>query len=106
MSVQKLMYAIFFSTQGPPIQIAAPKGKGVSGKLYCDKVLKYPKQYNSKRSPKSGIKNIRLLHDNAPTHKAGIVMEFLQQEKVRVLSHPPYSAELTPYYYFLFLRLK
>ena len=32
MSVQKLMYAIFFSTQGPPIQIAVAKGRCVTGK--------------------------------------------------------------------------
>ena len=31
MSVQKLMYVIFFSTQGPPIQIAVPKGRDVTG---------------------------------------------------------------------------
>ena len=72
MSVQKLMYAIFFSKQGPPIQIAAPKGRCVAGKFNRDKVLKYLKQYNSKRRPKSGIKNIRLLHDSAPSHKAGL----------------------------------
>ena len=40
MSFQKLMYVIFFSTQGPPIQIAVPKGRGVTGKFYRDKVLK------------------------------------------------------------------
>ena len=66
MSVQKLMYAIFFSTQGPPIQIVVPMGRGVTGKFYRDKVLKKFKRYYSKRHQKSGIKNIRLLHDNAP----------------------------------------
>ena len=30
-SVQKVMYTVFFSTQGPEIQIAVPKGKGVTG---------------------------------------------------------------------------
>ena len=40
MSVKKLMYVIFFSTQGPPIQIAVPKSRGVTGKSYRDKVLK------------------------------------------------------------------
>ena len=40
MRVQKGMYAIFFSTQGPAIQIAVPKGRGVTGKFYRNKVLK------------------------------------------------------------------
>ena len=105
MSVQNLMHAIFFPTQGPPIQIAVPEGRGVTDKFYRDKVLKYLKRYNSKRRPKSGIKNISLLHDNAPSHKAGIVAGFLQQENVTVLSDSPYSPELTPYDYFCFLDL-
>ena len=82
MSVGKVLYAIFFSTQGPAIQIAVPKGKGVTGKFYRDNVLKKLTRYYTKRSPKSGIKNIRLLHDNAPSNKVGIVTEFLQSEKL------------------------
>ena len=37
MSVQ--MYVIFFSTHWPAIQIALPKGRGLTGKLYREKVL-------------------------------------------------------------------
>ena len=79
------------STQGPEIQIAVPKSNSVTGKFYRDNVLKKLKQYYSKRRPKSEIKNIRLLHDYAPSHKAGIVTEFLKQEKVTVMSHSPSS---------------
>ena len=100
--VQMVMYAVFFSTQGPAIQISVPKGRGVTGKVYRDKALKKFKRYH----PKSGIKNIRLLHDNAPSHKAGIVTEFLQQEKVTVLPHSPSSRDLAPCNYFLFPRLQ
>ena len=97
MGVQKVMYVIFFSTQGPAIQIAVQKGRGVTGKFYPDEVLKKLRRYYSIRRTKSGIKNIRLLHDNDPWHIAGIVTEFLQQEKVTVQSHPPYSSELAPF---------
>ena len=83
------MYAIFFSTQGPPIQIAAPMDRYVTGNFCRDKVLKYLKQYNSKRRPKSGIKIIRLVHHNAPSDKGGIVMEFLQQERLQYCPIPP-----------------
>ena len=40
MSVQKVLCAIFFATQGPAIQIAVPKGRGVTGTFYHDKILK------------------------------------------------------------------
>ena len=105
-SVKKVMYAVFFSMQGPEIKIAVPEGKGVTGKFYRDKVLKKLKRYYTKRRPKKGIKNIRLLHHNAPSHKAGIVTEFLQREKVTVLPHPAYLPDLAPCNYFLFPRLK
>ena len=40
LGVQMEMYAVFFSTQGPATQIAVPKGRGVTGKFYRDKVRK------------------------------------------------------------------
>ena len=66
------MYIVFYSAQGPGIQFAVPKGKGGTGKFYPDKVLKKLKWYNGKRRPNSGIKNIILFHDNAPSHRASI----------------------------------
>jgi transposase len=47
-----------------------------------------------------------LLHGNALSHKAAIVREYLKQEKVVRLPHPPYSPDLAPCDFFLFTRLK
>jgi len=47
-----------------------------------------------------------LLHDNAPSHNATIVKQFLAQQKVTVLDHPPYSPNLEPADYFLFQKVK
>ena len=47
-----------------------------------------------------------LLHDNAPSHNATIVKQFLAQRKVTVLDHPPYSPDLAPADYFLFPKVK
>ena len=44
----------------------------------------------------SFINGIRLLHDNASSHEAAIVCEYLKQEKVVELPHPPYSPDLAP----------
>ena len=43
---------------------------------------------------------------NASSHKAAIVREYLKQEKVVELPHPPYSPDLAPCDFFLFPRLK
>ena len=38
-----------------------------------------------------------LLHqDNAPAHTARLTQEFLNQNRVRQLRHPPYSPDLAP----------
>ena len=45
-------------------------------------------------------------YDNAPAHKCVLVQDFLKEEKVVQLSHPPYSPDLGPCDFFLFPLLK
>ena len=92
MSFKKIMYVIFFTNQGPAIQIAVPKGKSVNARLYKGNVLHKLKKYFLSRQPAT----VRLLHDNASSHKAAIVRKYLKQEKVVELPHPPYSPDLAP----------
>ena len=47
-----------------------------------------------------------LLHDYAPAHKAASVCQFLTPKNVTTLYHPPYSPDLSPPDYFVFLKLK
>ena len=46
------------------------------------------------------------LNDNAPSHNATIVKQFLAQRKVTVIERPPYSSDLAPADYFLFPKVK
>jgi len=47
-----------------------------------------------------------LLRHNAQSHNATIVKQFLAQQKVTVLDHPPYSPDLAPAGYFLLRKVK
>ena len=94
MSIKKVMYVIFFTNQGPVIQIAVPKGKSVNAWFYKGNVLHTFKQYFLSLRPATGLRGVRLLHDNASSHKAAIVCEYLKQEKVVELPLPPYSPDL------------
>ena len=47
-----------------------------------------------------------LHHDNAPSHTSFAVREFLAQNKITTLPHPPYSPDLAPCDFFLFPKLK
>jgi len=47
-----------------------------------------------------------LHHDNPPSHASLLVREFLAKQTVATLAQPPYSPDLAPPDFFLFLRLK
>ena len=47
-----------------------------------------------------------LHHDNAPSHKSLAVREFLAQNKITTLPHPPYSPDLAQCDFVLFPKLK
>ncbi|UYV72454.1 hypothetical protein LAZ67_9003209 [Cordylochernes scorpioides] len=51
-------------------------------------------------------KQWKLLHDNAPAHRAIIVQDNLPKHPVSVLPHPPYSPDIAPCDFFFFPKLK
>ena len=81
-TVKKVLYAIFFTNKGPAIGIPVPKGRTVTGKFYKNVVLRKLKNYYKSCRPKTGLKYVRLLHDNTPAHKAQIVTDFLASERL------------------------
>lgn len=105
-SSKKILYTIFFNHLGPVVQIPTPSGKSITGTYYKNVVLKQIKRFYEKKRPSTGLRGVNLLHDNAPAHKSKEVVHFLNEEKVNVLSHPPYSPDLSPCDFFLFPRLK
>ncbi|UYV81109.1 hypothetical protein LAZ67_20000042 [Cordylochernes scorpioides] len=48
----------------------------------------------------------KLLHDNASAHKANFVMDYSAKHSVTVLSHPPYSPDISPCDLFYIPKLK
>jgi hypothetical protein len=53
------------------------------------------------------LKGEWFLHrDNALMHTAMVIHELLAKKRIKLLSHPPYSPDLTPADYFLFPKLK
>ena len=105
-SSKKMLYAIFFNSSGPVVQVPCPSGHTVIGRFYKNSVLKKVKEFYNKKRPSKGWSEVHLLHDNASSHKCEVVKSFLASEKVKVLNHPPNSPDLSPCDFFLFPRLK
>ena len=105
-SSKKLLYAIFFISSGPVVQVPCPSVHTVTSRFYKNSVLKKVKEFYNKKRPSKGWPGVHLLHDNASSHQCEAVKSFLASEKVKVLNHPPYSPDLSPCDFFLFPRLK
>ena len=52
--------------------------------------------FYQKCRPCTGVRSIKLLHDNAPAHKSATVQEYLKDSGLDVLDHSPYSPDLSP----------
>ena len=102
-TVKKVLYAIFSLIRVQLFKSGCQKAERSQASSIKNVILR--KLKNKSRRPKTGLKYVRLLHDNAPAHKARIVTDFLELEKVTVLPYPPYSPDLAPCDYFLFPKL-
>ena len=100
-----MLYAIFFDSKGPVLQIPVLKGGSVTGKFYRESVLTQLVDFYHKRRRRTGVRGIKLLHDNARAHKSATVQEYLKECGLDVLDHPPYSPDLSPCGFWLFPRL-
>ena len=101
----RMLYAIFFGSKGPVLHIPVLKGSSVIGKFYRESVLTQLVDFYQKRRLRTGVRSIKLLHDNAPAHKSATVQEYLKESWLDVLDHPPYSPDLSPCDFYLFPRL-
>ncbi|GFT98818.1 histone-lysine N-methyltransferase SETMAR [Trichonephila clavipes] len=95
---------INFCCKGIVYQHAVEPGTIVSD-LYYTNVLRTMVQYVKRKRPL--LRNGFLLyHDNDRPHFARCVLDVSQQNNVEILSHPPYSHDLTPCDFWLFPQLK
>lgn len=100
----KTMLIVFFDVRGIVHFEFVPQGETVNSAFYLE-VLKRLKRRVAR--VRADIKDaIKLHHDNAPSHTAFIVANYLVRSNTPVVPQPPYSPDLAPCDFFLFPRLK
>ncbi|XP_039314693.1 protein GVQW3-like [Solenopsis invicta] len=100
----KTMLIVFFDVRGIVHHEFVPTGTTVNAAFYLEVLKKLKKRVTRCRSD---IKNAwKLHHDNAPSHSAFVVNDFLAKTHTPLVSQPPYSPDLAPADFFLFPRLK
>jgi len=102
----KSLISIFFKSTGLIFVNCLESGKTITAKYYRDRCLKPTFKKVMEERPNSGLKNIKILHDNAKSHVAKIVETYLNNEGITIIDHPPYSPDLAPCDFWLFSILK
>ena len=103
---KKRMYTIFINYQGPICVDVLPENTTMTGAYYKDTILTQVCKKMAELRPKMGSSRMQLLHDNASSHKTVAVKEYLQEKKISVIAHPPYSPDLAICDFWLFPKLK
>jgi histone-lysine N-methyltransferase SETMAR len=99
------MLQLFFDSSGIVHTEFIPEGVTVNKHRYKEILRRLRNSIRRKHLELWRRKNWLLLH-NAPAHYSALVQKELAKRQVTVLSHPPYSPDLTTCDFFLFPRLK
>ncbi|UYV76009.1 PGM2 [Cordylochernes scorpioides] len=100
----KTMIIVFFDIRGIVHCEFVPQGQTVNSAFYLEVLRRLKRRIARVRTD---IKDtVKLYHDNATSHTAFIITNFLARSNTPVIPHPPYSLDLAPCDFFLFPRLK
>lgn len=102
----KMLFSIFFKSNGWLWIHALDSKKTIDANYYINNCLAPTIEEVKKQRPISGVKGIKLLHDNAQPHVAEEVENFLREEGISEMPHPPYSPDLAPCDFWLFDYIK
>lgn len=102
-SVSKKMVATFVSKAGHVATIPLQDQRTVTADWYISICLPEVIAEFRKTNPQ---RRMILHHDNASSHTARKTIEFLKQENIELLDHPPYSPDLSPNDFFTFPKIK
>jgi histone-lysine N-methyltransferase SETMAR len=92
----KTLFSLFFRSTGPLLIHAVDKGQTVDKVYYISNCLAPVVTEIRNERPKSGLRGMKLLHDNARAHDNKEVFQYLNDSGLRVMPHPSYSSDLAP----------
>ncbi len=103
----KVMLVAFLDQQGVIHHEYVPNGRGITRHVYHDILICFCEHLHQQcphlwHDPDCWA----LLHDRAPAHTSGLVVNFLRYHDVQVIPHPGSSPDLNPLDYWFFSRVK
>ncbi|CAF4326331.1 unnamed protein product [Rotaria sordida] len=92
----KNLFCIFFKSNGPVLIHAVDNDETIDYISYIQNCLKPIVKEIWKQRKSNDTKGIKLLHDNAGLHRHSDVINYLTEERINIMPHPPYSPNLAP----------
>ena len=102
---KKNMASIFWDRKVILLVDFMPPGSAINAAAYCDTLTRLRRAIRNKMRGMLS-RGVCLLHDNARPHSAHVTTALLEKFKWDILDHPPYSPDLAPSDFHLFLHLK
>ena len=94
-SKPKTLFFFFFKSTGPLLIHKVDKGKTIDHDYYIDNCLT-PVINEIRKNEKSSRTQYKLLHDNGRPLVHRDVIDYLIEECIEIIPHPPYSPDLVP----------
>lgn len=105
MSARKIMCTVFWDRKGVLLVEFLPRGDTINSETYCDTLSKLRRAIQNKRRGMLTT-GVILLHDNARPHVANRTQDLIRKFGWEQFEHPPYSPDLAPSDFHMFLQLK
>ncbi|UYV64976.1 hypothetical protein LAZ67_3002629 [Cordylochernes scorpioides] len=104
-SAVKVMAIVFWYCKGVLLVDYLPPNTTVNAGRYCEVLTKLRAAIKRKR-PGLLSRKVLLVHDNARPHAARTTQTLLENFKLEIFTHPPYSPDLSPSDFNFFSALK
>ena len=89
------MFTVFFNQDVLIMVDMLPKGSTITGTYNANTVLSQVVYHLQEiKGSRLQTEKIHLLHDKSSSHKTQLVLDYLAENRIKVLPHPPYSPDL------------
>ena len=99
------MCTVFWDRKGVLLVDFLPQGSTTNAGVYCDTLKKFRRAIQNKRRGMLS-RDVVMIHDNARPHTAASTQNLITTFGWEQFDHPPYSPDLAPSDFHLFLHLK
>lgn len=95
----------FYDSKGIIHREFVPPGKTIDALFYVEVLKRLVHRIRRIRPEYRGEGSWRLLHDNAPAHRAVVTTDYLTKNRISTINHSPYSPDMAPCDFYLFGQL-